>query len=82
MPTPGSGADQPSAPPDLEVMELDVDLVAELDPLADWRMPYLDYLLCEVLPTDKMEARWLARRAKSFVVIEGELYKRSHNRIL
>ena len=29
-----------------------------------------------------MEARWLAHRAKSFVVIEEELYKRSHIRIL
>ena len=31
---------------------------------------------------DKMEARWLACRAKSIVVIEGELYRRSHTRIL
>ena len=31
---------------------------------------------------DKMEARWLTRRAKSFIVIEGELYKRSHIGIL
>ena len=45
-------------------------------------MPYLDYLLCEALPTNKLEARRLARRAKSFVLIEGELYKRSHTGIL
>ena len=63
-------------------MELDADVVVEPDPLADWRTPYLNYLLREVLPTDKTEARWLARRAKSFVVIEGELYKRSHTGIL
>jgi len=31
---------------------------------------------------DKMEARWLACRTKSFVIIEGELYKRSHTKIL
>ena len=31
---------------------------------------------------DKMEAQRLARRAKSFVLIEGELYRRSHIRIL
>ena len=31
---------------------------------------------------DKMEPRWLTRRAKSFVVIEGELYRRSHIEIL
>jgi hypothetical protein len=29
-----------------------------------------------------MEAQRLARRAKSFVIIEGELYKQSHTRIL
>ena len=45
-------------------------------------MPYLDYLLHEALPMHKMEARWLAWRAKSFVLIEGELYRRSHTRIL
>ena len=45
-------------------------------------MLYLDYLLREVLPMDKTEARWLTRRTKSFVIIEGELYKQSHTRIL
>ena len=63
-------------------MELDEDPATEPDPLADWRTPYLDYLLREALPTDKTEARRLARRAKSFVAIEGELYKRSHTGIL
>ena len=38
-------------------------------------MLYLDYLLRDVLLMDKMEARWLARRAKSFVLVEGKLYK-------
>jgi len=56
-------------------MELDEDPVVEPNPLADWRTPYLDYLLYEVLPMDKTEAWRLARRAKSFVVIEEELYK-------
>ena len=31
---------------------------------------------------DKMEARWLARCAKSFVLVEDELYKQSHTGIL
>ena len=31
---------------------------------------------------NKAEARWLARRAKSFVLVEGELYRRSHTGIL
>ena len=52
-------------------MELDEDPATEPDPLADWRTPYLDYLLHEALPTDKMEAWQLMHRAKSFVVIEG-----------
>ena len=45
-------------------------------------MPYLDYLLCEALPTNKIEAWQLACHAKSFVLVEGELYKQSHTRIL
>ena len=45
-------------------------------------MPYLDYLLLEALPIDKIEAWRLMGRAKSFVVIEGELYRQGHTRIL
>ena len=78
----GLGADRPSVPSDLEVMELIENLVVEPDPPTDWRTPYLDCLLHEVLPTDNTEARWLARRTKSFVVIEGELYKHSLTEIL
>ena len=79
---PAPRADPPTVPFDLEVMELEEDPAAEPKPLNDWRMPYLDYLLHDTLPTDKTEARRLARRAKSFVLIEGELYKRSHTRIM
>ena len=56
-------------------MELNEDLAIERDPLVDWRMPYLNYLLCEALPMDKTEARWLTRYAKSFVLIEGKIYR-------
>ena len=56
-------------------MELKEDPAVESDPPDDWRTLYLDYLLHDVLPTDKTKARWLARRAKSFVLVEGELYK-------
>ena len=45
-------------------------------------MPYLDYHLREALPTDKMVARRLACRAKSFVLIKGELYRQSHTEIM
>jgi hypothetical protein len=46
-------------------MKIDEDLVgvsdedpaARSDPLPDWRIPYLDFLIREVLLTDKTEAR-------------------------
>ena len=63
-------------------MELEEDPAAEVDPLDDWRTLYLDYLLHDTLPMEKTEARWLACRAKSFVLVEGELYRRSHTVIL
>ena len=63
-------------------MELDEDRATEPNPLADWRTPYLDYLLHEALPMDKMKARWLTRRAKYFAIIDGELYRWSHIGIL
>ena len=56
-------------------MELDKDLAIEPNPLTDWRTSYLDYLLHEALPMGKTEAQWLTRRAMSFVVNEGELYR-------
>ena len=57
MPALGSGANQPVAPSDPEVMELDEDPAIEPNPLDDWPMPYLTYLLHEALPMDKTEAR-------------------------
>jgi hypothetical protein len=48
----------------------------------DWTGPYLDYLLRDALPTDKIEARCLAHHAKSFVVVGDDLYKWSTSEIL
>ena len=48
----------------------------------DWTLPFLDYLLRDILPSDQTEARRLARRAKAFVVVEDELYKKSTSGIL
>ncbi|XP_066385130.1 uncharacterized protein [Miscanthus floridulus] len=78
---PAPRADPPTAPSDPEVMELEEDPAVEPDPLNDLRTLFLDYLLYDTLPIDKTEARWLACRAKSFVLVE-ELYKRSHTKIL
>ena len=63
-------------------MELEEEPATEPNPLDDWRTLYLDYLLHDTLPMDKTEDRWLARHAKSFILVEGELYKRSHTGIL
>ena len=59
-------------------MELEEDPATEPDPLVNYRTPYLNYLLRDTLPMDKTEARRLTRRAKSFILVEGELYKQSH----
>jgi hypothetical protein len=50
----------------------------------NWQTPYLQYLHRGELPLDRAEARRLARRAKSFVLLgDGkELYHRSPSGIL
>jgi hypothetical protein len=62
--------------------EIDEDPTAEPDPQANWRILYLDCLLCEILLTNKTKARHHARRAKSFTIVNGEIYKKSHTKIL
>jgi ribonuclease HI len=54
------------------------------DPEPDWRIPYLDRLIRGDLPSDKTEARRIARRAKTFVVFgdSRELYRRSPTGVL
>jgi transposase InsO family protein len=53
-------------------------------PDQNWQTPYLQYLHQGELPLDLAEARRLARRAKSFVLLgdEKELYHRSPSGIL
>jgi hypothetical protein len=41
----------------------------------DWRFPILKWLVKGKLPSDQTEAQRIARRAKAFVLIDGELYK-------
>ncbi|XP_072146357.1 uncharacterized protein [Setaria viridis] len=85
---PGEAGNKPPVPDleadpsDPEVMEIDANPAERADPLPDWRAPYLDYLIRKSLPTDKTEAQRIVRHAKSFVIINQELYKQSHTRIL
>jgi ribonuclease HI/transposase InsO family protein len=53
-------------------------------PNRNWQTPYLQYLHRGELPLDKAEARRLAQRAKSFVLLgdEKKLYHRSPSGIL
>jgi hypothetical protein len=41
----------------------------------NWRFPILEWLVKGKKPSDQTEARRIARRAKAFVLIDGELYK-------
>jgi ribonuclease HI len=61
----GYGADE------AEAMETEPTPRAE-----DWRAKYLTWMDRGELPPDRSEARRIARMAKSFVLIDGELYKR------
>jgi hypothetical protein len=48
----------------------------------DWRFPILEWLVEGKLPSHQTEVRRIARQAKTFVLIEGELYKRGATGIL
>ena len=55
-----------TSPADVAILALDQ---------IDWRAPLLAYLLEEVLPPERAEARWITRCAKTFVALDDELYK-------
>ena len=70
---------------DFETSSMDEAEAMEIDeaPLSqDWHDQYLDWINRGVLPSDCAQARRVARRAKSFVVIDRELYKRSPSGVL
>ena len=60
-----------------EAMEVD-----EAPTSQDWRAQYLDWMIRGILPSNRALARYQARRAKSFVLIDDELYKRSPSGVL
>ena len=59
-----------SSADEAEAMEID-----EASTSQDWRAQYLDWMIRGVLPSNCAQARRLARRAKSFILIDHELYK-------
>jgi transposase InsO family protein len=48
----------------------------------DWRDKYIAWMDRGELPSDRSEARRIARMAKSFILVDGELYKRATSGIL
>jgi ribonuclease HI len=84
-PEPDETSAQPEVPSAAEGEALRVEGERNgVAPNQDWQTPYLQYLLRGELPLDKAEARRLARRATSFVLLgdEKELYHRSPSGIL
>jgi hypothetical protein len=49
---------------------------------ADWRNKYIAWMDQGELPSDRSEARRIVRMAKTFALIDGELYKRAASGIL
>jgi hypothetical protein len=49
---------------------------------ADWRDKYVAWMARGELPSNRTEARRIARMAKSFALVDGELYKRAASGIL
>jgi ribonuclease HI len=91
-PKPEKASAQPEAPsarpevpsaPEGEALRIEEEGSGVM-PNRNWQTPYLQYLHRGELPLDRAEARGLARRAKSFVLLgDGkELYHRSPSGIL
>jgi hypothetical protein len=84
-PEPGEASAQPEAPSAAKGEALRIEEERNgVTPNRNWQTPYLQYLYRGELPLDRAEARRLARRAKSFVLLGDEkaLYHRSPSGIL
>jgi hypothetical protein len=69
----------------LEGYEADEVEAMEIEPtprMEDWRAKYLAWMDRGELPPDRFEARRIARMAKSFTLIDGELYKHAASGVL
>jgi hypothetical protein len=69
----------------LEGYDASVAEVMDVEPApseADWRDKYIAWMDQGELPSDRSEARRIARMAKSFTLVDGEVYKRAASGIL
>jgi hypothetical protein len=83
QPEPSSVQPEEPSAPEGEALRIEEER-SGVTPDRDWRAPYLQYLRQGELPLDQAEARRVARRAKSFVLLgdEKELYHRGLSGIL
>jgi ribonuclease HI len=77
VPPDRASPDQGLGGPDYLAVEATTSTATASATDSDWRAPLLAYLLDEVLPVDQIEARRIARRAKTYVAIDAKLHKRS-----
>jgi hypothetical protein len=71
-----SGQPSDTGPPTLEPVIEGTNLLT--GPTDDWRTSYCSFLIKSLLPQDETEAWRLQQRAKSFVLIREDLYKKGH----
>jgi hypothetical protein len=50
--------------------------------MENWRDKYIAWMDRGELPSDRSEARRIARMARSFTLVDGELYKRAASSVL
>ncbi|XP_021309158.1 uncharacterized protein LOC110432697 [Sorghum bicolor] len=73
----------PEASTDREQEAMDIESEPPApDDSPDWRYPLLQRLVDGTLPPEQAEARRVARRAKTFTLLDGEMYKRSPSGVL
>jgi hypothetical protein len=77
-----SGAHQGSTTPAAGTEDLPKDAPAVMLVEAVWTKPYLAYLIRGELPEDPIHRRQVMRCSKAFMIINGELYKRSTTGVL
>ncbi|XP_066324337.1 uncharacterized protein [Miscanthus floridulus] len=46
-------------------------------PTADWREQFIKYLTNAEVPTDKIETEYLTRRSKHYMLVDGNLMRKS-----
>jgi hypothetical protein len=43
----------------------------------DWRKPFIDFILNQLVPDDKTEREHITRRSVNYVVIGSDLYRKA-----